>query len=617
MLRSTRLGLAAALAVALAALSGCSGKSDCSTFAVPASDRTGADDARSGSSSGAFAPSAGSTNSGAAASRAISEADVVQLDDVTDRIYALSKSGTLAVVDAAEPGKLSLLGKLALPGEPFEMYRRGDVLLTMSNRALKGDGDLQAPLPEDENTIYVDDKAAGAAVHAVDVTAPGSMRILASFKVPGEIADSRIVGNILYLATYENAACWHCSTTPRTLVTSFDISDASAPRQIEQVSFESAVAPSPTMLAPWRRSVSASKERLYIGGLAEAAGTTTNEGVIEVIDISDKAGHLARGAKISVAGPAMSRWQMDESDGFLRVVSQRGVSRTLNGEAFPDVDVFRIESSTSIVRVGHMTMQLPKLEGLKSVRFDGKRGYVITAYTEPMIVRDPLFVLDFTDPAQPTQGAGLEIPGWVFHLEPRGDRLLALGLDRESTAGSLNVSLFDVADAKSPSMIERVNFGPRNMFADSQVTSAVLAEDQDRIQKAFRIFQDGVIAVPFSSGNGDCGAAGAGIQLLRWTPSSLEATSFFPVPGNPRRAIRRDSPSMKELIAVSDSNVRAFALERANVAPLADVVIGRCVPRTVDMSSPGGGFSMGDDWDGDMRGPRRSGSSPWPSGICE
>ena len=68
-----------------------------------------------------------------------------QLDDEQDRIYAMSKSGSLAVVDARVMGVLTLMGSHRLPGEPFEMVRRGNVLLTLSNRAVTGAGELDAP----------------------------------------------------------------------------------------------------------------------------------------------------------------------------------------------------------------------------------------------------------------------------------------------------------------------------------------------------------------------------------------------------------------------------------------------------------------------------------------
>ena len=555
----------------------------------------------------AAGPSAPTANAGASASdavptagvdatRLVAEADIVQLDDTQKRIYAMSKSGTLAIVDAKTPGALTLMGKTALPGEPFEMYRRGDVLVTMSNGAVAGDGHLYDAKVDGTSTST--DATSSAVVAAVDIHDPANAKTTATLKVPGEIADSRIVGNILYLATYENVSCWSCSTIPRTLVSSFDLTDPTSPRAIDQISYDGsndAGGFNAAWSTPWKRSITATATRMYVGGLVSNPSQATDEGTIEVIDITDPTGHLRRATHVTIAGAIMSRWQMDETDGILRVVSQRGAGRTSNGEQYPDVDTFRIESSDSIVRVGHMTLQLPQQEGLKTVRFDGNRGYAISFNQT-----DPLFTIDLTDPAHPVQKGSLTMPGWVFDIEPRGDRLLGLGLDRTDQNGNLNVSLFDVSDLAHPTMINRVSFGPTHMYEDYMITQGVLAEDQDRIQKAFRIFDDGLIAVPFSGGDGSCSAdsttttTGGGVQLLDWTPSTLVKQAMLPVTGNPRRAVRRDSDAMKELIAISDSNVSSFTInQHSAVVPTANVVIGTCVARTATFGM--GGFGDGND----------------------
>lgn len=520
------------------------------------------------------AQNAGTGTTPADATRAIAEADIVQLDNEQLRIYAMSKSGAVAIVDAATPGKLTLLGKSSLSGEPFEMYRRGDVLLTMSNRGTTGSGQVKDPLPPDEGfTIAAPDPTASALLVAVDVANPAAPKQVAAFKVPGEIADSRIVGDVLYLATYENASCYGCGKDKRTLVTTFDISNPLAPKQIDQVGFLGDG-------SGYKRSVVATKARFYVGGAVGAAATTADEGQIDVLDITDPGGHLVKGAHLTVPGPITSRWQMDEHEGVLRVVSQRGVLRTRNGEGAPSVDTFRIDSSASLARLGHASMTLPRQEALKTVRFDGARAFAIT-FAET----DPLFTLDLSDPATPAQKGELVMPGWVFHLEPRGDRLLGLGLDRRDSTGNLDVSLFDVSDLANPSLVKRVSFGPSYGYTDQQITSGILAEDQDRIQKAFRIFSDGLIAVPYSGTYGNlgdsCQAANGGIQLLSWTPSSLTLHASVPLAGNPRRAVRRDSDAMRELIGISDSNVASFAIDdRDAPTPTANVVIGRCIPRT-------------------------------------
>jgi hypothetical protein len=520
-----------------------------------------------------YATAGGPTRDPNSAGRAIAEADIVQHDVEQRRIYAISRGGSLAIVDIATPTQLRLLGKSSLSGVPFEMYRHGNVLLTMSNHAVTSDGKVVAPLVEGA-PVPAPDPRESSIIAAVDVADPANTKTLATFKVPGEIADSRLVGHVLYLATYDNGSCYGCSGVSRTFVTSFDVSVPSAPKQVDQIAFAPISDGSYGAWTPWKRSILATDRRLYVGGLSKPGAA--KEGIIEVLDISDPTGHMTRGATLTTAGPITSRWQMDEHDGVLRVVSQLGVGRTMRGENVPELDTFRVESAASVTPLGHLYMKLPRLESLKSVRFDGARAYAITFQQT-----DPLFTFDLSDPANPLQKGELEIPGWIFHLEPRGDRLIGLGLDSRDTSGNLNVSLFDVSDLAKPTLISRVSFGPNNAWGDGMITDAVLAEDQDRIQKAFRVFDD-LIVVPFSAAdwNDSCTTKGAGIQLIDWTSTTLTKRALLPMTGNARRALRRDSETKKEVIGISDTSVVSFSVDdRDRAVKTADVTIGTCVPR--------------------------------------
>ena len=108
------------------------------------------------------------------------------------------------------------------------------------------------------------------------------------------------------------------------------------------------------------------------------------------------------------------------------------------------------------------------------------------------------------------------------------------------------------------------------------------------------------MVVPFSAprlysetGTG-CDNAGGGVQLVEWKGDTLAKRALLPLPGNPRRAFEHDG----ELLTVSDSNVRSFALENLAVAhQTADVVIGTCVPDTDTFVGPPNGTSGG--WEGD------------------
>jgi hypothetical protein len=523
------------------------------------------------------------------AQRAIAEADIIQL--VGGRLYAMSKSGTVSIVDVSQPGTLTLLGQTTLPGQPFEMYLRGSSLVTLSNGAVATDGSVSP-------SYQAPSSGGGSVIVVVDVSNPAQPAAAASLEVPGEIADSRIVGDVLYLATYENGGCYGCAATSRTMVTTFDVAVPTVIKQVEQVSFESN-APDGYNLpwgSNWKRSIFVTDSRLYIGGHADVDPNdfgVANEGIIDVLDITDPGGRLRVGARLLVAGAILSRWQLDERDGVLRVISQQGAGRTGNGLFAPRVDTFRVASAQSFVPLGHTTLQLPEQEGLRTVRFDASRAYAIT-YNQT----DPLFVIDLADPANPRQRGQLSMPGFMFYLEPHGDRVIGLGIDRTDTAGSLNVSLFDVSNADAPRMLARVPFATPGITEDYEILGSEVSEDQDRIQKAFRTFDDGLIVVPFSAlrpyyaQDSGCANDGGGVQLVDWQGDTLTKRALLPLPGNPRRAFEQGDA----MITVSDSNVRSFVMSDPRVAhQSADLTIGTCVaPANLGYAAPAGGVYGGE-----------------------
>ncbi len=429
--------------------------------------------------------------------KAIVEADIIQVDG--DHLFALSQYGGLTVVDMANPAQLAILGHYRVQGIPFEMYLQDGIVYAMFSSFGQWLCDANY-----ESCEYV----SSSHIEALDVSNPANIVKIGSFDLPGEISDSRIVGEVLYAVSYENGYCWNCDTAPRTVVTSINVASPDDIHVVDAVSFTS---DDIYGYGWWRRSVSVTQDRMFVAGI-EWNGEGEGHSTIQMVDISDPAGALHLGAEVQAAGQIESRWQMDEKDGVLRVISQPGVWE--NG--VPTVQTFQIASSDSVVPLASLDLVLPKPERLRSARFDGNRLFAITAEQT-----DPLFTIDVTDPAQPAQLGELEIPGWIYHLEPRGDRLFALGFDNANPEGSMNVSLFDVADLTAPTLLKRVAFGGSWSWAP---------EDQDRIHKAFKIDSDlGAIFVPYGAYSYDetagyygCAEIESGIQIVDFTQDTLD-----------------------------------------------------------------------------------------------
>lgn len=558
MARTVRPGLAALLALLTAAVGGCStgdgasgttlGGSSTSTDTADGSGfvsdnpsgagsngkaSTGTDGAAAG---GAGAGGAAQGGDNAEAGRAIAEADIIQVSG--GKLYALSQYSGLSVVDISVKDHLKILGRWQSLGVPFEMYLRGNMVYAMFTSWGQYLYDAKV-----DSYQWV----SASRIEALDVTNPADIQRVGSYDMPGEISDSRTVGDVLYAVTYENGYCWNCQVKPNTTITSLAVGDPKAIHVVDQLSYTN---PDPYGYGWWRRSISVTPQRMYVAGI-EWDGQGDGHSTIQVVDISDPGGKLVQGAAVEAAGQIESRWQMDETAGVLRVISQPGVWWS-NGT--PVVQTFTVASSADVKPLGSLTLTLPEPERLQSARFDGNRAYAITA-----VQKDPLFTIDLSDPKNPKQVGSIEMPGFVYHMEPRGDRLYAVGFDQGNKAGSLHVSLFDVADLAAPKLLQRVNFGG---------DWSNLAEDQDRIHKAFTFVDDiGLLMVPFTAYSYDqnsyygCSSYQSGIQLIDFGKDTLAKRGVAPAKGWARRAFMHED----RLFGISDSEVGTFDISDRDV----------------------------------------------------
>jgi uncharacterized secreted protein with C-terminal beta-propeller domain len=461
--------------------------------------------------------------------RAIEEADVVKREG--DRLYALSALGGLTIVDISDPDALKILGRHRSTATPFEMYVRDEVVFVLYNGYAEYLYDEETQTYTYYQTSYV---------VPLDTTDPEAITEGSKFEVSGYIADSRLVGDVMYVVAYDDGYCYRCGETPATHVMSLDVSDPQNVSKVDQLEFEDRLDE-----YSWGRSLSGNDERLYIAGPRYGAGTEPEGSIIQVVDIADASGDMKEGASLEVAGQINSRWQMDEHEGVLRVVSQP--LWWWNEITPPKVETFAIESSDELTALGSTSLTLPEAETLQAVRFDGPRAYAITFRQT-----DPLFTIDLSDPANPAQMGELMMPGFVWHMEPRGDRLIGLGFDQGNVDGGLTVSLFDVSDLTAPTMIDRVNFGGQ---------WGTLAEDQNRIHKSFQVLDsEELILIPFAGQSytqtDTCTLYEylSGVQLVNFADDELTLAGVAESQGLARRALLHK----ERLLTMSDERLESF-----------------------------------------------------------
>lgn len=186
------------------------------------------------------------------------------------------------------------------------------------------------------------------------------------------------------------------------------------------------------------------------------SGSSAETTYIHKFDIRDPktAVYQATG---SVDGRLLNQFAMSEHQGVLRVAATRYL-RT----GWRPVDSFVAtlkDQGKFLVELGRAS-GLGKTENIRSVRFMGDIGYVVTFRQT-----DPLYTLDLTNPAAPTVLGELKIDGYSAYLHPLSPGyLVGVGRDADPSTGverGLQVSIFDARDLKAPKRIH--NFTLQNM----------------------------------------------------------------------------------------------------------------------------------------------------------
>jgi hypothetical protein len=199
--------------------------------------------------------------------------------------------------------------------------------------------------------------------------------------------------------------------------------------------------------------------------------TATERTSIHLFDTTGRRAprYLASG---QVPGTLLNQFSLDEHAGHLRVATTTSGTSTAVGRAddlapdeAPTAGSARepvSESQVTVLRRDDDRLRrvggvggLGRGERIRSVRFLGNRGYVVTFRQT-----DPLYVVDLRTPTAPRVTGELKILGYSGYLHPAGgDTLLGVGRDADArgTAKGLQVSLFDVSDPASPKRLDRAD----------------------------------------------------------------------------------------------------------------------------------------------------------------
>lgn len=165
-----------------------------------------------------------------------------------------------------------------------------------------------------------------------------------------------------------------------------------------------------------------------------------------------------------VKGRILNQFAMDEHDEHLRIATTTG--------HLPSPDV---HSTMSVLRdvEGELLVAgdvdgIAPTEDIRSVRFDGDVGFVVTFKKT-----DPLFVFDLSKADAPKIRGELKIPGFSTYMHLMDDsHLLTIGYDADDQGSfawfqGVQLQIIDVADLEDPRLIHKEVIGTRGSTSEA------------------------------------------------------------------------------------------------------------------------------------------------------
>ncbi len=179
---------------------------------------------------------------------------------------------------------------------------------------------------------------------------------------------------------------------------------------------------------------------------------------------------LAYKASGFVNGRVLNQFSLSEYKDILRIATTEGNSWQDDTEN----SIYTLKQDSDSLQISGVLNGLGK-EGeiIRSVRFMGSRGYVVTFRQT-----DPFYTIDLTDANNPTKVGELKIDGYSSYLHLVGeDYILGIGRDAKPNGQvlGLKMELFDISDFANPNSVDSYNFGSRFSYSEMENNHKALA----------------------------------------------------------------------------------------------------------------------------------------------
>lgn len=333
--------------------------------------------------------------------------------------------------------------------------------------------------------------------YVFDITDKTSLNLVRTNEQDGSLIDSRMIGTVLYTVTQYTVTASTEDEVKENYMPKVNgefigcdcifIENENAQRYLCITAYDTDVkngAVAKTALLSQANTVYCSENNLYTFGVKYYGGNeqkNTDADSITVINSFSLDGiNIKHTAKGEIDGKIINQYCADEYDGYLRVATNYyNTKQNTNSNS-----LFVLDGELKVVG---KIKDIAKTELIKSVRFMGKEGYVVT-YRQI----DPLFSIDLSNPKEPKIRGELKIPGYSTYLHPINETtLLGIGYDGDSDSANtenIKVSLFDISDMNAPKEIDSLILP--DVYTEGNSNAKAFVFDSER----------GLVSLPVNTG---------------------------------------------------------------------------------------------------------------------
>lgn len=441
----------------------------------------------------------------------VDEADIVKTDG--NYIYYLTKNN-LKIVDAQ---KMSVMATVEFDETDFyssELYVKGDKVIVIGNRYENGRKEYSI------DSMYTDIMYAPGTSYTVikvfDISNRAKPQLARTVEIEGYYLSSRMIDNDIYLMANKSIYAYELKNKDIDELDEKDYKpkykDTAISDEIKYVEFQDMCYIPNIETANYLNIVSfdvTNNEKAnvdtYLGAGSEIYASDKNLYITRVIynyeeennyreyETSteiykfnlvegkcnfDKAGE--------VPGGVLNQFSMDENGEYIRIAT------TSNKDWDSENNTNNLYVLNAKLEIIGKVEGLAKGERIYSVRFMGDRAYMVT-----FVETDPLFVIDLSNPTNPTVLGELKIPGYSKYLHPYDEthiigfgertKVVNYGYGDQVITDGMKMALFDVTDPNNPKELYSVDIGERGTYSELLYNHKALLFSKEKNIIAFPI----------------------------------------------------------------------------------------------------------------------------------